>query len=142
MKLRNFALSAAALTLLAVPTFAASPQKPGNWQMTIEIDMPDAPVKMPPMTFTHCVTQEDVDNPERSVPRSPQSKNSNCKMDDYKIDGNKVTWSMTCEGKQPMTMSGQVTYTADSFTGTTKMHMKDQDITSKMSGKRLGDCSK
>ena len=65
MKVRNLALSAAALTLLAVPTFASSPQKPGNWQMTIEVEMPNAPVKIPPMTFTHCVTKEDVENPER-----------------------------------------------------------------------------
>ncbi len=141
MKLRKFALSAAALTLLAVPTFAASPQKPGNWQMTIEVDMPNAPVKIPPTTFTHCVTQEDVDNPERSIPKSGRD-NPNCKMSDYKIEGNKVTWTMKCEGKQPMTSEGQMTFSGDSFSGWTKVHMKDQEITSKMSGKRLGDCSK
>jgi len=57
MNLRKLSLAAAALTFCALPTFAASPQKPGNWQITMEMDAPNMPMKMPPMTFTHCVTQ-------------------------------------------------------------------------------------
>ena len=138
MSFRKLALAASAAALLAVPVFAASPQKPGNWQMTMEMDAPNMPMKMPPMTFTHCVTKEDVENPDRAVPKGRE--NSNCKVSDYKVDGNKVSWSMKCEGKKPMSGNGEMTFEGDSYTGWTKMHVDDQDMTVKWSGKRLGDC--
>ena len=139
MSLRKLTLSAAAVVLLAVPVFAASPQKPGNWKTTMEMEMPGMPVKMPPVTFTHCVTQEDLENPDRAVPKGKQ--NSNCKVSDYKVDGKKVTWTMKCEGSQPMTGTGEMTFDADSYTGMMKMTMgESQEMTMKYSGKRLGDC--
>jgi hypothetical protein len=138
MNFRKLLLAVAALTLIALPTFAASPQKPGNWQITMEMDMPNMPMKMPPMTVTHCVTKEDVENPERAVPKGRD--NGNCKVSDFKVDGNKVSWSVKCEGKQPVTGNGEITFDGDSYSGWSKMHMNDQEITTKMTGKRLGDC--
>ncbi|HJW94388.1 MAG TPA: DUF3617 family protein [Thermoanaerobaculia bacterium] len=138
MNLRKLSLAAAALTLFALPTFAASPQKPGNWQITMEME--GTPVKMPPMTFTHCVTKEDTENPENAVPKGRQ--NANCKVSDFKVDGNKVSWSVKCEGKQPVDGHGELTFDGDSYSGWSKMKMGENEITTKMSGKRLGDCSK
>jgi len=138
MNLRKLSLAAAALTLMALPTFAATPQKPGNWQITMEMEGANLPMKMPPMTFTHCVTKEDTENPERAVPKGNQ--NANCKVSDFKVDGNKVSWSVKCEGKQPVTGTGEITFNGDSYTGWSKMQMRDQEITTKMTGKRLGDC--
>jgi Protein of unknown function (DUF3617) len=138
MNLRKLTLAAAALTLCALPTFAASPQKPGSWQITMEMDAPNMPMKMPPMTFTHCVTQEDVENPDRAIPKGKQ--NSNCKVSDFKVDGQKISWSVKCEGKEPVTGNGEITFDNDTYTGWSKMHVQDQDMTMKWSGKRLGDC--
>ena len=138
MSFRKLSLAAAALTLWALPTFAASPQKPGNWQVSMEMDAPDMPMKMPPMTFSHCVTQEDVDNPDRAVPKGKQ--NSNCKVSDFKTEGKTISWTVKCEGKDPVTGNGEITFDGDSYTGWSKMHMQGQDMTMKWTGKRLGDC--
>jgi hypothetical protein len=139
MKVRNIVLTAA-FGLLALPALAASPQKPGQWQITMEMDMPGMPFKMPPMKHTLCLTQEDVDNPQKSLPKDEKS---NCKISDYKVDGQTVTWSVKCEGKQPMTGNGEITFDGDSYKGWTKMKMSDdQEMSMKYSGKRLGDCTK
>ena len=138
MNLRKLLLPAAVLTLAALPTFTASPQKPGNWQITMEMEGANLPMKMPPMTFTHCVTKEDVENPERAVPKGRE--NANCKVSDFKTDGNKVTWNVKCEGSHPVTGHGEITFSEESYTGWSKMTMGDQEITTKMTGKRLGDC--
>ena len=141
MNLRKLSLAAvAALTIGALPTFAATPQKPGNWQITMQMEGENLPMKMPPMTFTHCVTKEDTENPERAVPKGRE--NANCKISDFKTDGNKVSWNVKCEGKQPVSGTGEITFSEDSYTGWSKMKMGEQEITTKMTGKRLGDCTK
>ena len=139
MTLRKLSLAAvAALTIAAVPTFAATPQKPGNWQITMEME--GMPVQVPPQTFTHCVTKEDVENPERAVPKGRD--NANCKISDFKTEGNKVSWSVKCEGKQPVSGNGEITFSEESYSGWSKMKMGEMEITTKMTGKRLGDCTK
>lgn len=145
MKLRN-AVLLAAVCALALPTFAAHPQKPGKWEMTTEIDMPGMPMKMQPMTHTMCVTKEDLEkNPEGTVPR-PRSRNgsdSSCKVSDYKTDANTVSWKITCEGQNPVNGEGKITYTADSFKGAMTMKIGDREMTAKYSGKFLGaECTK
>jgi len=138
MNFRKLSLAAAALTILTLPAFGATPQKPGNWQITMEMEGANMPMKMPPMTFTHCVTKEDTENPERAVPKGRE--NSNCKVSDFKVDGNKVSWSVKCEGKEPVTGHGEITFDGDSYSGWSKMHVHDQEMTMKWTGKRLGDC--
>jgi hypothetical protein len=139
MTLRHMTLCAV-LLVLAIPTFAASPQKPGEWQITTEMDMPGMPMKMPPMTTKVCLTQADIDNPERSVPKVRDDQN--CKVSDYKIDGNTVSWSMKCEGKKPLTATGEIIFAGDSYTGSMKMKDGDREMSMKYSGKRTGECTK
>ena len=139
MKMRVFAVLTLALCL-ALPTMAATnPMKPGKWQISMQIDIPNLPVKMPPMKFTQCVTQEDLDkDPQASIPKD--QKNS-CKVGDYKVDGNVVTWTVGCP-KENMTGSGRITYSDDSYDGEMKMDMDGTESTTKYSAKRLGDCTK
>ena len=134
MKLRILALCTVVLALAAT-TFAAdgrSPMKPGKWSITIQMDMPG--MAMPPMTFTRCVMQEQAERP------APPNTDD-CKLSDYKLDGNTVTWSMKCE-KQNMTGEGKITYNGDSYDGQGHMKVGDMDVTQKYSGKYLGDCDK
>ena len=136
MKLRNLALFALVCALV-LPAYAAGPMKAGKWQMTMEMNIPNMPIKMPPINVTHCVTKEQAENPEGSIPKS--QKDSGCKYTDVKVDGGTVSWKVDCE-KQHMTGTGKVTYTDDSYTGVAEMQMQDQTMTMKYSGKRLGDC--
>lgn len=124
---------------LALPSFAeSSPVKPGKWQVTVEMEMPGMAMKMPPTSFTHCVTKEMVDHPESTVPKA--GKDQNCKVSDYKIEGKTVTWTMSCEGKQPMKGDGKIVYDGDAYDGVMHMKIGDMEMTQKYSGKRLGDC--
>jgi hypothetical protein len=131
----------AALVVLAavVPAGAAeNPQKPGKWQIKMQMEMPGMPIKLPPTTFEMCLTEEDLADPQKSVPNDPKS---DCKVSDYKVDGKTVSWSMDCP-KQKMKGTGEITYTDESYTGTMDMLIGEQAMTMKYSGKFLGTCTK
>lgn len=136
MKLRTLALCALVCALV-VPAYGAV-GKAGKWQMTMEMDMPGMPMKMPPMTFTHCVTKEQAENPESAIPKG--QRESGCTYSDVKIEGSKISWKMECP-KQQMSGTGEVTYSADSYTGKADMKMAgDREAHVKYSGKYLGAC--
>ena len=66
MKFRNLALFAVVCALV-VPAYAAGPAKAGKWQTTVEMEMEGMPMKMPPTTFTHCITKEQAENSESAI---------------------------------------------------------------------------
>ena len=131
---------AMACLLASVSVMEQGPRMDGKWEVTMEMYMPGMPMKMPPMTTTQCVTKEEAADPQKAVPQA--SKDQNCKVSDYKTTSNKVTWAVKCEGANPMTGSGEVVYTGDTFAGTMKMDHGGQAMNMKYSGKRLGDCTK
>jgi hypothetical protein len=126
--------------------FAQGPRQDGKWEITTEVDMPGMPMKMPARTTTQCVTKEDAADPAKAILKQsdPQGGRGNpdCKISDLKTNGNSVTWTMKCEGRDAMTGSGQTTYSPDSYTGTMTINRAGQTMTMKYSGKRLGDCTK
>lgn len=126
---------------IALPLLAEkSPVKPGKWEMTMQMDMPNMPFKMPPIKVTQCISKEDAENPENSVPKGDAKKKSDCKVKDMKVTGKTITYSVICE-KQKTEMDAEMTYDEDTFTGVMKMKMDGQEpITTKYSGKRLGEC--
>lgn len=132
------ALVALALAVPVTAENAPNPQKPGKWQVKMQMDMPGLPIKLPPVTFDVCLTEEDLKDPQKSVPTDPKAK---CTVSDYKIDGDTVTWSVDCP-KQNMKGTGEITYTDDSYSGTMKMKTGDQEMSTKYSGKWLGTCTK
>jgi hypothetical protein len=138
MKLRNFALFAV-LCALVLPAYGAGPMKAGKWQTTLEMEMPGMPMNMPPVSYTTCITKEQAENAESAIPKGQQD--NGCTYSDVKVDGNNVSWTMSCE-KQQMTGTGKATYADDRFTGVMQMKMQDHEMKAKYSGKRLGDCDK
>ena len=111
--------------------------KPGKWQVTVTTVISGIEAAIPPTTLTECVTSDDAANPQ--PPETGQG--SDCKVSDYKISGNTITWSVSCPNEK-LTGSGSMTFSGDSYTGTTKMKVGDTDITQKLTGTRLGDCDK
>jgi hypothetical protein len=81
---------------------------------------------------------EDLKDPQRSVPNDPKMK---CTVSDYKIDGKTASWSLECP-QQKVTGTGQITYAEDSYTGSMKMKMGDHEMSTKYSGKWMGECTK
>src|SRR5687767_8277423 len=84
-----------------------SPQKPGKWNIKMQMEIPGMPFKMPPVNLDVCVSEEDLKDPQKSVPTDPKSK---CTVGDYKVDGNTVTWTVDCP-KEKIKGNGEITYT-------------------------------
>jgi hypothetical protein len=131
--------------LCALPLGAAAGQAPrrdGRWEMTMKMNVPGAPSSMPPMTMTQCITKEEADNPQSLMPQGRGAMPTDCKMVDQKVTGNKMTWSMKCEGAEAMSGTGEFVYTGDTVQGVIKMLRQGQTMTMEYTGKRLGDCVK
>lgn len=135
---KSLLMAMCALAISATLFAAETPGKPGKWEQTIQTEIEGMPMKMPPVKTTVCITDEDMKNAEKSLPQAQ----ADCKMIDYEVDGNTVTWKVKCTGEQPATGEGKVTYTDDAYTGTMKMEMEEMKMTMKMSGKWLGSCTK
>jgi hypothetical protein len=66
---------------------------------------------------------------------------ADCKISDYKVEGNKVSWSMKCTGRDAMSGTGALVYAGDTYTGVVKMSSGRETMTLRYRGKRLGDCT-
>jgi hypothetical protein len=132
----------AVLTGFAV-AIAQSPIRPGRWETTMQMAMAGSPIQMPEMKSSRCVTAEDAKDPSRVLPSGPEGRGnqkSDCKVSDYKVSGNTATWKMACTSPEPMTSTGEMTFSDDAYTGTMKMDMAQGAMTMKIAGKRVGDC--
>jgi uncharacterized protein DUF3617 len=143
MRLRTIVLVAAAAAVSA--TVFAQARRDGKWEVTMEMDMPGMPMKIPPMTHTQCVTkqQAEANDVQKMFPqgRGGRGGDQNCTYTDQKIEGNKVSWKMACTGPQPMTGSGEMTFADNAYTGVITMDMAGRgSMNMKYTGKRVGDC--
>ena len=78
----------------AVAVSAQGVRRDGNWDISVEMQMPNMPagMTMPPMKMTQCVTKEEAKDPQKSIPSRPQRGGGaqDCKVTDYKESGNTV----------------------------------------------------
>lgn len=139
----NKLLPATCLLAFCTTTVQASPNMtPGLWEITMKSEIQGMPggMGMPATTMTQCVKPADVQDSKRTVPQ----QDPKCEMKDYKLQGNTASWRFECKGPEAMSGAGSMTYSGNSYSGTTKMSMKQQgrviNMTQTYSGKRLGDC--
>ena len=141
--MRPISISLFVLGLVAVVTITAQQaglMRPGRWQNTVQMQMPGMPMQMPPQIATRCITAEQLQrDPNSWVPSGPDGQA--CKISDQKIVRNTVTWKVACTGQMAMTGEGELTFMEDTYDGTLKASMSLGDMTMKLSGKRLGDCT-
>jgi hypothetical protein len=141
-------ISAAALALIlaAAPSVDAQQHiKPGQWEITSSMEMEGMPHQIQPMTMTHCIKPEDTD--PKNVVRELHRRNQECKIEDFKQSGNKVSWTMKCKSEQSgdITATGEMTYKPDSYEGTMHMEMSggphgSMKMTQHIKAHRIGDC--
>jgi hypothetical protein len=137
-------LICAALLVAPLAARAESKVKPGQYTVTITMDMEGMPQQMPPMTMQKCVTPEDAKDPSSVVRAGKGGHEHDCEMKDKKIEGNKVTWTMDCKQKGHGT--GSITISGDSYEAVTHLEMVDKSgtprkMTSTVKAKRTGECS-
>ena len=108
------------------------------YEVTIKMEMVGMPMQMPAMTQRSCVKKgaSDAD----AVPHR-----DNCNVTNARRDGNKVTFSMVCTGRDAMTGNGEMTYGGDGYAGTIrlkgKMEGQDMEMTQAITGRRVGACT-
>ncbi|MEO8332425.1 MAG: DUF3617 family protein [Gallionella sp.] len=107
------------------------------WEVSSKMEMAGMPFAMPGQTSKVCIQKGHEKDPNNAVPKE---KNSDCVMSDVKTSAKKSTWKMKCEGKEPMTGTGEMTYGDGTSSGKMKMHSKDGDMTMAYEGKRIGSC--
>lgn len=109
------------------------------WDVTFKMEMPGMPMAMPAQTQQVCLKKD------RSSGADMIPKDSNCKVTDFKVVGNKTSFAVECGGNEPMSGRGEVTATATSYDG--KMWMKskrrgqDMEMTQTYSGRKVGACT-
>lgn len=141
MRTRLTALIFVLVGLMATPLLAeAPPQKPGKWQIKMQMEMPGVPMKLPAVNTTVCLTEEDLKDPQSAVPNDPKS---DCEVGDYEVDGNTIRWTVDCPSQQ-MKGSGEITFNADGtgYEGAMKMNLSGQEMSTKYTATHQGACSK
>ena len=116
---KSLVLTGCAFTLLLFTACSSSSDTPkinlneGNWQITTEMKMANLPFAMPPTSYTTCLTQQDL------IPKQGmQQENNSCEVTSQKVDGDTVSWTITCRTDQGVTTSnGTITYAGDTFSG-------------------------
>jgi hypothetical protein len=125
-----------ALGMCVASTAMAADLKAGLWEYTAKIEMPGMPFAMPPQTTQHCLTQADVD--KGTV--EPAGRQNGCEVKNLKQSGGKVSYDVACQGATPSNSHAEFTTTATTLEGVTTTDMGGQKMTTKMTGRRVGDC--
>lgn len=105
-------LSACLLAAYSGPAFAQE-LKIGQWEVTIKSEMTGIPVPPQSRKITYCVTEK--------TKNQPFVGNESCRFGDKIIQGNKVSWKMTCDGDPQL--SGEITQVIenDRYSGMSNM---------------------
>ena len=127
-------------TAAVVVLAAQNPMRPGQWETVMQMEMPGMPMKMPAQKMVQCITKEQLSKPDGGLPGTKPGETNPCTVSDHKVDGNKITWNMTCAEPQAMTGSGEIVVDGDAYTGTMKMNSDKGQMTMKYAAKRLGAC--
>ncbi len=124
-----------ALALLAGAgsALAATPMRAGLWEITARM-----PGGIPPITSRTCISAKDAEAMGRG--RAANKGAENCEPVDYRQEGNKATWTLSCKGRTPMTGTGTIEYGNDSFTQKMVLKSSEGTMTMESSGRRVGDC--
>jgi hypothetical protein len=127
-------LFAAACCLASTVSADEVNMNPGLWEWTAKITMPNSPVKIPDSVNRKCLTKKDM------VPAT-KKPGQECDIKDLKTSSDQVSWAMTCKSPQgPVASTGKMFYQGDTAHGEVEVNTQGMLMTSKMTGKRLGDC--
>ncbi len=114
----------------------------GLWETvsTMQMSGLQMPMSMPPVTYRTCITKKML------IPKQKEEQ-KNCKITKQEIQGNTLKWEMVCSGEGAMKAKGEITYSGDTFEGTTvtevnNPQMGTMKMTSHVKGRYVGECKK
>ena len=128
-------VSVIALAMLAtVAVIAQSGMRPGQWETTTQMQMPNMPagVQMPSIPASTCITPEMAKDPAGAVPRQSgrgRGNKDDCKTTAQKTTGNTFTYTIACTIPEKVSGTGEMTFAGDdSYTNTLKMVMAQGEL--------------
>jgi len=99
--------------------------KEGLYEYKMEMEMPGMPPGMAkgPMTFTHCVTAQDIEKGQFGRGGRDGKQPDNCEVKDVNMTGSGATYKVICKPPQEMTMDVKMTFKGDGFVMDNNMSM-------------------
>lgn len=119
--------------------------KEGQWEYTMEMGaIPGMPagMKMPPQTFSRCLTQKDI---ESGAATSREGKMpEGCSVRNMKVAGNDASYTMECTKDPKMKADVKMTFQPDGFVMKQDIVMdhggQQMPMHTTMTGKHKGAC--
>lgn len=123
-----------ACSVMALPGALAQQGSGIKYRVSSKMEMAGMPFAMPAQTSEIC-------GQKNAAGESLVPKQKNCTVHDYRVTGNKSSFSMECTGKDAMTGTGEFEMLgADGYRGKMTMDAEGQQMVMNFEGKRLGEC--
>ena len=150
--MKTYALAVLA-SAIALPGLAADnpfagmkgKMREGQWEYRMEMGaVPGMPagMKMPPMTFSRCLTAKDIESGGATQREGKMPEN--CAVKNMKLSGNNASYTMECTKDPKMKADVSMTFTNDGFTMKQDMVMdrngQPMPMSNTMTGRYLGPC--
>src|SRR4051812_4539622 len=133
-------VAVAPLLAAAAVCHAATPMRAGLWEITARMQGEGTPAGIAPITSRTCITAKDIESMNRGRTPGANKGADNCEPVNYRQEGNRATWTLSCKGRTPMTGTGSIEYGNDSFIQKMVMKSDGSTMTMESNGKRVGDC--
>lgn len=141
MRSRPSPILSAALVVMSAAAFAGPNIQAGLWEITTHVEVAGMQANLMPATVRQCIRAADLEKPEAMV---PQGARGDCRVMDYRMQGNTASWRLECTGAAAMSGATSITYSGASYSGTmkiaTRFEGRTAEATSRFSGRRVGDC--
>lgn len=129
------ALALSATAVRAADPPAAAPEQGDLWEVTSQMTMEGIDLPIPPQKLQVCSPRQ------WTRPPAPADERQRCTNSEFKTDGPKATWKVTCAGPPAMTGEGEIMRSgADDYSGTIKFSSEGGNMTIKLTGHRSGPC--
>ena len=135
---RLFLIPALALGLFAAGAALAQSGTGNLYRVTTKMEMVGMPIQLPSQTVEVCGPKNQAS--EKMVPHD-----ENCTVSDFRVVGNKSSYTLVCRGENAMTAKGEFEQLGpDAYRG--KMHMvgnsggESMEMNMTFDGKKIRDC--
>ena len=141
MRTRSSVVAGSASTLFLFVTMTLLAAAPAGetgdlWDVTAKMSIEGMPMEMPARTSQVCSAKVWTEPPPGDPGRGQ------CTRTDFRQDGNKVTWKVSCSGPPASTGIGEITRDGDSaYTGSIRFSSSDGNMTIRLTGRRVGGCT-
>jgi Protein of unknown function (DUF3617) len=138
-------IAAASLAAAFSTPGLAADISPGLWEITMEARVAAQPGFTPePARMKQCLTAADARDPSALLGGIANPGASGCSYSDKSYSGNTFRFSMQCAGSYGITSHGEVTFSADTISGTittiANVGGEKTELSNKITARRLGGC--